>query len=79
MRVETGVVRFGNDWPGVFLRGDDAHGFAAALREVLKDSKNEIASKYLEGLAHLLWASGHGSGVEGVEMPEPLSMKTFQV
>ena len=23
-RVETGVVQFGDDWPGVFIRGDAA-------------------------------------------------------
>ena len=23
-RVETGAVQFGNDWPGLFVRGDEA-------------------------------------------------------
>ena len=23
-RVETGAVQFGNDWPGLFIRGDNA-------------------------------------------------------
>lgn len=23
-RVETGAVQFGDDWPGLFIRGDDA-------------------------------------------------------
>lgn len=22
-RIETGPVQFGNDWPGIFIRGDD--------------------------------------------------------
>jgi len=22
-RVETGAVKFGDDWPGIFIRGDD--------------------------------------------------------
>jgi hypothetical protein len=30
-RVETGAVRFGDDWPGVFIRGDNAFGYIAAL------------------------------------------------
>jgi hypothetical protein len=34
-RVETGVVRFGQDWPGYFLRGDDALSLQARLRRVL--------------------------------------------
>ncbi|MBX9628326.1 MAG: hypothetical protein K2X82_31290 [Gemmataceae bacterium] len=27
-RVETGAVQFGNDWPGLFVRGDEAFGLA---------------------------------------------------
>ena len=34
-RVETGPVQFGDDWPGVFIRGDNAFGFAMALRDKL--------------------------------------------
>ena len=30
-RVETGVVRFGDDWPGIFLRGKSAFGYANDL------------------------------------------------
>jgi len=32
IRVETGAIRFGNDWSGVFIRGDDARRWEAALR-----------------------------------------------
>lgn len=35
-RVETGVVQFGDDWPGVFIRGDNALTVAHMLREALK-------------------------------------------
>lgn len=34
-RVETGAVQFGDDWPGVFIRGDNAAGYALAIRDVL--------------------------------------------
>lgn len=27
-RVESGVVQFGEDWPGVFIRGDEALALA---------------------------------------------------
>ena len=27
-RVESGPIQFGNDWPGLFMRGDDAFGHA---------------------------------------------------
>jgi hypothetical protein len=30
-RVETGPVRFGADWPGLFIRGDDALAFQVWL------------------------------------------------
>lgn len=30
-RAETGVVQFGEDWPGVFIRGDVAHAWAHGL------------------------------------------------
>jgi len=33
-RVETGPIRFGDDWPGVFIRGDNAFGWAIHLREL---------------------------------------------
>jgi len=35
-RVETGPIRFGNDWPGVFIRGDDCAGYSLALKEMLE-------------------------------------------
>lgn len=31
-RPETGVMQFGDDWPGVFIRGDNAMMFSADLR-----------------------------------------------
>lgn len=34
-RVETGPVQFGDDWPGVFIRGDNALTFAISVRNVL--------------------------------------------
>lgn len=39
-RVETGPVMFGDDWTGLFIRGDDAFGFALSLRAIL-DEVNE--------------------------------------
>ncbi len=30
-RVETGAVQFGDDWPGLFIRGDEALFFAMDL------------------------------------------------
>lgn len=35
-RVETGVVQFGDDWPGVFIRGDHAFSWLQDLKAVLE-------------------------------------------
>jgi hypothetical protein len=34
-RVNTGAVRFGNDWTGLFIRGDEAFGFMLQIRQVV--------------------------------------------
>lgn len=35
-RVETSVIQFGQDWPGVFIRGDQAFGYAMALLPLIR-------------------------------------------
>lgn len=35
-RVETGPVQFGDDWPGVFIRGDNAGWYAFNLGQLLE-------------------------------------------
>lgn len=39
-RIETGVVQFGDDWPGIFIRGDNAFGMAMSLKAVREALKN---------------------------------------
>lgn len=34
-RVETGPIRFGTDWPGTFIRGDNSFAAAMALEVAL--------------------------------------------
>jgi hypothetical protein len=51
-RPETGPMQFGDDWPGIFIRGDTAF-FYLKVCEALKAS-NPIAQKGLEGLKDLL-------------------------
>lgn len=33
-RVPTGAMQFGSDWPGLFLRGDDAMRLVGAISEL---------------------------------------------
>ena len=37
-RVETGAVRFGDDWNGLFIRGDDCIMLMAILEKLRGDS-----------------------------------------
>jgi hypothetical protein len=42
VRMETGMMRFGDDWPGLFIRGDDAIGLMLSVRATL-----DFAGKWL--------------------------------
>lgn len=35
-RVETGPIQFGEDWPGLFIRGDNAFAHVVGLVDVYK-------------------------------------------
>lgn len=72
-RVESGPVVFGPDWPGVFIRGDNALGYALNLRGFLKKAAlrmpdlDPITQMYLVSLADLLEScrvtdNGNGDG-----------------
>lgn len=37
-RVESGAVKFGDDWPGMWLRGDDAFGLSQNIQAVWRPS-----------------------------------------
>ncbi len=53
-RVESGAVQFGDDWPGLFLRGDDAFGLAMNLMkayQALKGRGVEPLSAWLASAA----------------------------
>jgi len=41
-RMETGPVQFGDDWPGIFIRGDEACYIGFLLSQVLKQLKDEV-------------------------------------
>ena len=41
-RVETGTIKFGDDWPGVFIRGDNAFGYTQTLKMALGILNGEI-------------------------------------
>lgn len=41
-RVETGAIQFGDDWPGVFIRGDNAGWFAFSLKAILEHEAQKL-------------------------------------
>lgn len=48
-RVESGVVQFGEDWPGYFMRGDDAMGLVLVIEMISKaGAQDPIALGQLE-------------------------------
>jgi hypothetical protein len=54
-RAETGPMQFGDDWPGVFIRGDNAMGMAIALEVVLDTTDvGGFAAMELRGLVRTL-------------------------
>lgn len=56
-RVETGAVQFGDDWPGVFIRGDNAAFYSMAIDAVLRGGGDPIALGTIAGLNELLKSS----------------------
>jgi hypothetical protein len=53
-RPETGPMRFGGDWCGVFIRGDNAAGYALALGLVLDGhDRSGLYATQLRGLIDL--------------------------
>lgn len=58
-RPETGPMRFGDDWTGIFIRGDNAFSFSMALNTVLhkaaiNEPLNGLDVAYLKSLKDLL-------------------------
>lgn len=55
-RAETGPMQFGDDWPGVFVRGDNAMYYATILRQIVDNpemAKEPLEKAMLKNLADL--------------------------
>ncbi len=53
-RVETGPTRFGDDWCGVFIRGDNAAALAMYVESMLQGQADELERMQIEDLCALL-------------------------
>lgn len=72
-RVETGVIQFGDDWPGVFIRGDNAFYLAVHLLGLIKHSEDEISRSAMVGLYELLRGAQveNAGGLPSMEKEQP--------
>ena len=68
-RLETGIVQCDDDWPGVFIRGDSALGYALGIENALHlidqetQDNNAIMLCDIHSLQSLLYQSNVDSGV----------------
>lgn len=53
-RTNTGALQFDGDWPGIFIRGDEAMSMANSLRAALRPEYAHLAPKILEPVIALL-------------------------
>ena len=78
-RPETGPLQFGEDWPGVFIRGDQAGHLALVLGEIL-DDPGCLNSEYITTRAPLeqLRSLLAGSRVwDGQDPPELTKLRPY--
>ena len=57
-RIETGPIQFGDDWPGVFIRGDNAMHYGFSLQTFLDSNRSTqmgwVEKAILESLVKIL-------------------------
>lgn len=77
-RVETGPVQFGDDWPGIFIRGDNAGYYAMILKTLIEGGysaqEDAIAQIQLRGLQEVLAGAVVGPAAALVTMPHNVEL-----
>lgn len=71
-RVETGPVQFGDDWPGIFIRGDNAFGYAMELQNAMTKMPECPEKMQMKFLCELL-----GGAVVNPIKPEKIKVPTI--
>ena len=71
-KIKTGLVRINRDLPGVYIRGDEAFLFAAALKHIL--DKIELNNDSLEN--QVFW---YGNELYNLLSRSDLSHREFSV
>lgn len=70
MRAETGCMKFGDDWRGLFIRGDNAWHYAEHLRKVLPLA-DPFARAVLTGLLQELFNTNERMDQVDVQLMKP--------
>ena len=67
-RVETGAVQFGDDWPGLFIRGDEAVDVSLQIKAVIDFLTDHVSDedKVKKGGFALAIAVGRLRGVKEI-------------
>jgi len=52
--MQTGPLKIGDDWPGIFIRGDEAIALAQDCRVVAQLNRLDLSVVVLERIAALL-------------------------
>jgi hypothetical protein len=60
-RIESGPVRFGSDYPGLYLRGEDAFAFALVVDRLLAGECDDQAKTAVRNLVRMLDSAVTGS------------------
>ena len=82
-RVETGPVRFGDDWPGIFIRGDDVLRFVLALEvtlDRLPDAsflREALSEETVKSLSQLLQSCNPAQNVRLIPQPDTVETGTW--
>lgn len=53
-RVESGALQFGDDWPGLFIRGDQCLHYLHCIRTALQHDHDLMTKLTLESLIEML-------------------------
>lgn len=78
-RPETGSLQFGEDWPGTFIRGDNAMYLAYSLEEIVREAQpggkitglTPLQISALENLHQLLSGADAFRNIEGRVVLKP--------
>lgn len=78
-RVETGPLQVGDDWPGVFIRGDNAMmGFAPSLQALIEGRADPLQVMMCQNLLKTLKGADAHSNADRLQLVNAQTIGNFQ-